>query len=264
MQFDTNGLQLQSVAGNSGKAFKYLKSDGTPVFVKYEVPPIVSYLAEEYLTPPILAANHELGMGNRVEQEWVNGRTLEPQDMFAKQVRQVLVDMHFNRKIVNRALQLNYTYMEPQDLIYRWQKEVPTRLAQNTYLQSICRELLNQLPNFRKDQATLVHGDLHHKNWVRATNGFVYLLDWETACVADRMVDVSFILTHYIPRQNWEEWLREYGYNYNQAVLKKVYWYGQLSYLTQIAKHVEGYNLPAANKEIYALRQFRQSFNKEV
>ncbi|MFX3820806.1 phosphotransferase, partial [Streptococcus suis] len=29
MQFDTSGLQLQSISGNSGKAFKGLRSDGT-------------------------------------------------------------------------------------------------------------------------------------------------------------------------------------------------------------------------------------------
>ncbi|MFX4060114.1 phosphotransferase, partial [Streptococcus suis] len=45
MQFDTSGLQLQSIAGNSGKAFKGIRSDGTQVFVKYEMPPIVSDLA---------------------------------------------------------------------------------------------------------------------------------------------------------------------------------------------------------------------------
>ena len=90
MQFDTSGLQLQSIAGNSGKAFKGQRSDGTPVFVKYEMPPIVSVLAREQITPPILSANREAGMGHRVEQEWLNGRTLERQDMGSKQVRQIL------------------------------------------------------------------------------------------------------------------------------------------------------------------------------
>ncbi|HEM2815365.1 TPA: cell cycle regulator CcrZ [Streptococcus suis] len=264
MQFDTSGLQLQSIAGNSGKAFKGLRSDGTQVFVKYEMPPIVSALAREQITPPVLSANREVGMGHRVEQEWLNGRTLERQDMPSKQVRQILVRMHYSRILLNQALQMNYTYMEPQDLVYRWQKDAPSRLVQNSYLQSICQDLLRNLPNFRQEVATFVHGDLHHSNWVETTSGLVYLTDWETACVADRMVDVAYILTHYIPRQSWEEWLRAYGYKYNRTVLNKVFWYGQLAYLNQIAKHVESYNTMAANKEIYALRQFRQNFYREV
>ena len=264
MQFDTSGLQLQSIAGNSGKAFKGQRSDGTPVFVKYEMPPIVSVLAREQITPPILSANREAGMGHRVEQEWLNGRTLERQDMGSKQVRQILVRMHYSRILLNQALQMNYTYMEPQDLVHRWQKEAPARLAQNTYLQSICQDLLNHLPNFRQEVATFVHGDLHHTNWVETTSGLVYLTDWETACLTDRMLDVAYLLTHYIPRHEWKEWLQAYGYKYNQNVLSQIYWYGQLGFLNQIVKHVESYNVLAANKEIYALRQFRQSFKKDI
>lgn len=264
MQFETSGLQLQSISGNSGKAFKGLRSDGTPVFVKYEMPPIVSALAREQITPPVLNTNHEVGIGNRVEQEWLNGRTLERRDMMSKQVRQILVRMHYSRFLLNQALQMKYTYMEPQDLVYRWQKEAPVRLGQNSYLQSICQELLEHLPSFHQEVATFVHGDLHHSNWVETTSGFVYLTDWETACLTDRMMDVAYILTHYIPYQSWEEWLKEYGYKYNRTVLSKVYWYGQLGYLNQIAKHVESYNVLAANKEIYALRQFRQNFGREV
>lgn len=264
MQFETSGLRLQSIAGNSGKAFKGMRTDGTPVFVKYEMPPIVSALAHEQITPPVLSANRELGVGQRVEQEWLNGHTLTRFEMGGKQVQQILVRMHYSKMLLNQALQLNYTYQEPQDLVRKWQREAPARLAKNSYLQSICSDLLEHLPTFRRDVATFVHGDLHHTNWVETTSGLIYLTDWETACVTDRMMDVAYLLTHYIPRQSWEEWLKSYGYKYNQTVLNKIYWYGQLGYLNQIAKHVESYDMEAANKEIYALRYFRKSYYKEV
>lgn len=264
MQFDTKGLQLQSIAGNSGKAYKGLRSDGTPVFVKYEMPPIVSALAREQITPPVIATNREVGMGQRVEQEWLNGHTLTRADMGKKQVRQILVRMHYSRILLNQALQLNYTYQEPKDLVNKWLEEAPSRLRQNTYLQSVCDDLLNHLPSFHQEVATFVHGDLHHKNWVETNSGLVYLTDWETACVTDRMLDVAYVLTHYIPRRGWEEWLRDYGYKYNRTVLQKVYWYGQLGYLNQIAKCIESYDMEAANREIYALRLFRSNFYKEL
>lgn len=264
MQFDNSGLQLQSISGNSGKAYKGLRSDGTPVFVKYEMPPIVSALAREQITPPVIATNQEVGVGHRVEQEWLNGRPLTKQDMMSKQVRQILVRMHFSRILLNQALQLNYTYQEPKDLVKKWQEDAPNRLRQNSYLQSVCQDLLDTVPEFRQEVATFVHGDLHHTNWIETTSGLVYLTDWETACITDRMMDVAYLLTHYVPRQGWEAWLKEYGYRYNRKVLEKIYWYGQLGYLNQIAKHVESYNVEAANKEIYALRQFKETFYKEV
>ena len=264
MQFDSNGLQLQSIAGNSGKAYKGLRSDGTPVFVKYEMPPIIPALAREQITPPVLATNREVGVGQRVEQEWLEGRTLTRSDMGKKQVRQILVRMHFTKRLLNQALQLNYTYQDPKALVEKWQENAPNRLRQNTYLQSVCSDLLAHLPVFHQEVATFVHGDLHHKNWVETNSGLVYLTDWETACITDRMMDVAYLLTHYIPRASWEEWLREYGYSYNRKVLSKVFWYGQLGYLNQITKHIESYDLEAANKEIYALRLFRQQFKKEL
>ena len=112
MQGETKGMQLQSIAGNSGKAYKGQRPDGTLVFVKYEMPPIVHALARVQVTPPVLASNREIGMGNRVEQEWLQGRCLEREDMGKKQVMQILMQFHFNRGIVNQALQLQYTYME--------------------------------------------------------------------------------------------------------------------------------------------------------
>ncbi|KXT77340.1 phosphotransferase family protein [Streptococcus sp. DD13] len=260
MQFENGGLQMQSISGNSGKAYRAQRSDGTPVFVKYEMPPIVAALAREQITPPILSTNQELGMGQRVEQEWLEGRTLEPQDMSSKQVRQILVRMHFSRILLNQALQLHYTYQKPEDLITKWKEEAPVRLRQNSFLLSICDELLRNVPTFRQETATFVHGDLHHKNWVQTESGLVYLTDWETACVTDRMLDVAYILTHYIPRAQWEEWLKEYGFKYNETVLDKIYWYGQVGYLNQITKHTESYNKDAANREIYHLRRFRENF----
>lgn len=264
MRFEQNGLQLQSIAGNSGKAFKGFRADGTPVFVKYEMPTIVVALAKEQITPPILSTHREIGMGDRVEQEWLNGRALDKADMTSKQVRQILVRMHFSRLLLNQALQHNYTYKTPADLVKTWQEEAPNRLRQNSYLQSVCKELLADLPEFRQEVATFVHGDLHHTNWIETTSGLVYLTDWETACLTDRMMDVAYLLTHYIPRVSWEDWLREYGYRYNRKVLDKIYWYGQLGYLNQITKHVESYNLEGANKEIYALRRFKETFYKSV
>ncbi len=122
MQFDTSGLQLQSIAGNSGKAFKGQRSDGTPVFVKYEMPPDCFSFRHGNKLPHRFYQQIVRRYGHRVEQEWLNGRTLERQDMGSKQVRQILVRMHYSRILLNQALQMNYTYMKPQDLVHRWQR----------------------------------------------------------------------------------------------------------------------------------------------
>ena len=53
-------------------------------------------------------------------------------------------------------------------------------------------------------------------------------------------------------------------YKYNQKVFDKLYWFGQYSFLCQIAKYYENNDLENVNREIYALRNFRLKYGKEI
>ncbi|MBZ4284181.1 aminoglycoside phosphotransferase, partial [Streptococcus pneumoniae] len=70
-------------------------------------------------------------------------------------------------------------------------------------------------------------------------------------------------LCHYIPDYQWKEWLTYYGYKYNQTVINKLFWYAQLSFLSQIAKYYTNEDLENVNREIYALRIFRDKYGKK-
>ena len=120
------------------------------------------------------------------------------------------------------------------------------------------------VPAFREDYATIVHGDVRHSNWIETESGLIYLVDWDSVRLTDRMLDVAHILSHYIPDSNWRDWLGYYGYKYNQKVFDKLYWFGQYSFLWQIAKYYENNDLENVNREIYALRNFRLKYGKEI
>ena len=119
------------------------------------------------------------------------------------------------------------------------------------------------LPGFREDYATIVHGDVRHSNWFETESGLIYLVDWDSVRLTDRMFDVAYLLCHYIPEYQWQEWLTNYGYKYNQTVLNKLYWYAQLSFLSLITKYYENQDLDNVNREIYALRSFRDKYGKK-
>ena len=108
-----------------------------------------------------------------------------------------------------------------------------------------------------------MHGDVRHSNWVETRSGLIYLVDWDSVRLTDRMFDVAHLLSHYIPEARWEEWLVYYGYKYNDKVLEKLYWYSQYAYLCQVAKYYENNDLENVNREIYALRNFRAKYRKE-
>ena len=84
-------------------------------------------------------------------------------------------------------------------------------------------------------------------------------------CSFDRpMLDVAHILSHYIPDSNWRDWLGYYGYKYNQKYLINSIGLVNTLFLCQIAKYYENNDLENVNREIYALRNFRLKYGKEI
>ncbi|MFC5630568.1 MULTISPECIES: cell cycle regulator CcrZ [Streptococcus] len=253
-------LTLKPLLGKSGQAFMGEYPNGERVFVKLNTTPILAALAKEHITPQLLWAKRTAGGDMMSAQEWLDGRLLNKADMNSKQIAQILLQLHRSKPLVNQLLQLNYIIENPFELLQDWDKNAPMQLRQNIYLQSIVTELKKNLPDFNPELATIVHGDVRHSNWVITTSGLVYLVDWDSVRLTDRMYDVAHILSHYIPHNRWAEWLSYYGYKNNDLVKKKIYWYGQLSYLSQILKFYDVYDMEHVNREIYELRQFRSLF----
>ncbi|MGT2926803.1 cell cycle regulator CcrZ [Streptococcus cuniculipharyngis] len=255
-------LALTPLRGNSGKAYMGTYPNGDRVFVKLNTTPILAALASEQIAPQLLWAKRMANGDMMSAQEWLDGRILTKQDMNSKQIVQILVRMHRSKALVNQLLQLNYKIENPYDLLVDWEKNAPLQLQENSYLQAVIKELKRSLPEFRSELATIVHGDVRHSNWVITTSGLIYLVDWDSVRLTDRMYDVAQVLSHYIPRVRWEEWLGLYGYKHNEKVMRKLYWYGQFSYLSQILKCFDNRDMEHVNQEIYDLRQFRETFRK--
>ncbi|MEY8463178.1 cell cycle regulator CcrZ [Streptococcus merionis] len=258
MQNTDDGLMLSPIPGFSGQAYKGTYPDGTEVFIKMNTTPLLASLAKEQIAPKLLWSKRTQTGSMMSAQEWLNGKVLEKDEMESKQIIGILTRLHRSKLLVNQLLQLGYTIERPADLVRRWQSDSVNQVRENTYLQSIAQELLQNQPKFNEDHATIVHGDIHHTNWLATSSGMIYLTDWDTVHLTDRMFDVAHMLSHYIPRHHWKEWLTFYGYKYNSLVLSKVEWYGQLSYLYQINKCFETHNIENVNKEVYALRHFRE------
>ncbi|MGT2930237.1 cell cycle regulator CcrZ [Streptococcus dentasini] len=256
-------LTLKPLRGKSGKAYVGTYPNGDRVFVKMNTTPILAALAKEQIAPQLLWAKRMSNGDVMSAQEWLNGRILNKQDMGSKQIIQILLRMHRSRTLVNQLSQLNYKIETPRDLVIDWENNVPEQLRANSFLQSIAQELKDNLPEFDPEKATIVHGDLRHSNWVITTGGLIYLVDWDSVRLTDRMYDVAYMLSHYIPYTHWSEWLSYYGYKNNDLVMKKVAWFGQLSYLTQVLKCYDENDMEHVNQEIYDLRKFREIVGKK-
>lgn len=262
MDLDDKELTLTPIPGKSGKAFLGTYPDGGRVFVKMNTSPILPGLAKEQITPKLLWSRRLADGGDMSAQEWLSGTILTPNDMGKKQIVSVLTRLHRSRPLMTQLSRLGYSPEGPEDLLTAWLEEAPLALKKNQYLYSVIREMRDNLPNFREDYATIVHGDVRHSNWIETYSGLVYLVDWDSVRLTDRMVDVAHVLSHYVADSRWKDWLIYYGYKYNETVLRKLYWYSQYAYLSQIAKYYANNDLENVNREIYALRSFRSKYGK--
>ncbi|MGT2906720.1 cell cycle regulator CcrZ [Streptococcus dentiloxodontae] len=255
-------LTLVPLKGKSGKAYMGTYPNGDRVFVKMNTTPILAALAKEQIAPQLLWAKRLVNGDMMSAQEWLDGRILTRQDMNSKQIIQILGNLHKSKQLVNQLLQLGYHIENPFDLLRDWQENASLQLQDNTFLQEVIDYLKRHLPEFRSEIATIVHGDVRHSNFVITTSGLIYLVDWDSVRLTDRMYDVAHLLSHYIPEAHWPEWLSYYGYKNNDLVLDKIFWYGQFSYLSQISKFFDNRDIEHVNQEIYALRKFRDDFKR--
>ena len=263
MDLGDNELTLTPIPGKSGKAYMGSYPDGKRVFVKMNTSPILPGLAREQIAPQLLWTRRLADGRDMCAQEWLTGKILTPHDMNRKQIINILTRLHRSRPLMKQLSRLGYTMETPVDLLQSWKQEAPEVLKRHQYLNSVIDDLRRTVPGFREDHATIVHGDLRHSNWIETESGLVYLVDWDSVRLTDRMFDVAHLLCHYIPDHQWRQWLRDYGYKYNQTVLEKLYWYGQYSYLSQITKYFVNQDLDNVNREIYALRVFRDKYGKK-
>ena len=65
--------------------------------------------------------------------------------------------------------------------------------------------------NISHDEYVVCHGDVNHNNWLLSDNNQLYLIDWDGAMIADPAIDIGLLLYWYIPEDNWETWLAQYG-----------------------------------------------------
>ena len=52
--------------------------------------------------------------------------------------------------------------------------------------------------------------------------------------VADPAVDLGMILSHYVPRSGWNQWLLSYGLIPNESTVQRIYWYGLFSFYKRL------------------------------
>ena len=103
------------------------------------------------------------------------------------------------------------------------------------------------------------HGDIYRKNWLLSDENRLYLVDWDMAVLADPAMDLSMLLCQYVPKENWQEWLENYGTIVTDEVIKRIEWYALINFLQQTKRHHYQSRFHEMNQDILTLQEIYQS-----
>ncbi|OFI50072.1 hypothetical protein BG261_10540 [Floricoccus tropicus] len=258
LQSDEN-WQLTPVKGSTGNTF-YGTLGSQQAFIKRNATPLLAAVAREEIAPKLLWSRRTRTGDTLSAQEWINGGVLTSAEMTDNQINIVLGKLHRSRNLVDTFMKMGNLAFGPTELLNDCYQDSHENIEKNSFLKNIFDKMRDDIPPFDVRESVVVHGDVNHKNWIRSNTQKIYLVDWETAMLADPLVDVSHILSHYIDPRNWNTWLVYSGYKLRPELLKSILWYGQLSFFRQIALYFKEDDIYRVNREIYGLRKFCEAF----
>ena len=224
--------RLQPIKGATGQTYMGIK-ETEKVFIKRNTSPLLAALSKEGLAPKMIWTKRTANGDVLTAQEWLEGRLLHADEIGKRNdVIDVLYQLHHSNLL--------------KDMLKKIGGEVCT-----TYL-------YNHLPEYPETSYVAVHGDVNHRNWL-VSNNYLYLVDWDSVMVADPAVDLGMILSHYVPRSGWNQWLLSYGLIPNESTVQRIYWYGLFSFLQEIVRHHQEGERRAMTAEILQLKRMFSS-----
>lgn len=254
MAFDLEpGWSLEPVGGTSGGAFMGVHAH-EKYFLKRNASPFLAALSVEGITPKLIWTKRISTGDVLTAQEWLNGQTLTRQQMNSARVARLLARVHHST-LLQRMLHkvggpASTTAQRHEELLAK----LPLTLRQHPLVQQVLLGLRDE--PLTQGATTVVHGDLNHKNWLLSDADRLYLVDWDQATLGDPAFDLASVLGHYVPREDWSQWLAAYGATLDDQLLVRLRWYGQWQLLNEINQAFLAQRYTEMNRALLTLGQF--------
>ena len=83
----------------------------------------------------------------------------------------------------------------PLELLNSWSNLVANCPTSEPLYPISRKNLRKTVPAFREEiMRRSFRGDVRHSNWIETESGLIYLVDWDSVRLTDRMLDVAHIL----------------------------------------------------------------------
>ena|SRR5699024_7556200 len=234
------GWQLHPISGDTGQAYMGIRNE-EKLFLKRNSSPFLAALSVEGITPRLVWTKR-IGNGDVLTaQEWCNGRTLYKEEMASPRVAQLLGKIHSSDTLKRMLKRVGGILFYPEDFLSQYMTDLPYDLLQHDLLYRALETLKQAAPSVNETELTVCHGDVYRKNWLLSETNHLYVVDWDSAMIADPAYDLGMMLSKYVDEADWGNWLAWYGNKTNKEFEKRIKWYAimiDLQYIKQL--HSEG------------------------
>ena len=213
-----------SLPHGSGKESYFVQGNGQRYFVKVGVH-VERYLAmaEIGLTPPAILHGQLASGATVLVQSFIDGREPSRKDYRERMsdVAEVVHKLHNNPRskevleAVSSNLYKDAGLLALERLRQKWENykaQVPSTAG---FVDESLEQIEKQVNQFSGRGLVASHGDICNANWIFASDGKIYLIDFDMLKMDDPAADLGALLWWYYPPELRESFLETAGYRHD-------------------------------------------------
>ncbi|EMT45201.1 MULTISPECIES: phosphotransferase family protein [Anoxybacillus] len=216
--------EISPAGGATGDAY-IAEHDGKKLFLKRNSSPFLAVLSAEGIVPKLVWTKRMENGDVITAQQFLHARELKPHDMTSKQVAQLLRKIHRSKELLAMMERLGKKPLLPNRLLEKIKENRCDELKEHPIVTEAIAFLERHVDDVRYADYVVCHCDMNHNNWLLTEDNQLYLIDWDSAMIADPAIDIGMLLYAYIPREQWESWLEEYGLAFDEQLQLRMKWY---------------------------------------
>ncbi|WP_240468730.1 phosphotransferase family protein [Gracilibacillus sp. YIM 98692] len=251
-----------SAGGSTGTAY-YAKSNQKRLFLKRNSSPFLAVLSAQGIVPKLVWTKR-LENGDVVTaQQWLDGKALNLEEMQHPKVARLLSKIHHSSELLDMLLRIEKTTLTADHHLFKVKQKVQMNsfAACSLVIHKAVKYLESRLPYMNIDHPVVCHCDLNHHNWMLSQSGELYLIDWDNARVGDPAMDIGRILQSYIPKEDWNQWLSNYGIENSEELMQRMHWYLMIDEISGYIWCVNNYKNKEANQHLNELIKLLEQIN---
>lgn len=228
--------EISPAGGATGDAY-IAEYDGKKLFLKRNSSPFLAVLSAEGIVPKLVWTKRMENGDVITAQQFLHARELKPHDMTSKQVAQLLRKIHRSKELLAMMERLGKKPLLPNRLLEDVKKSGCAELKEHSVVREAIAFLERHVDKIYYTDYVVCHCDMNHNNWLLTEDNQLYLIDWDSAMIADPAIDIGMLLYAYIPPEQWDSWLEEYGLVFDEQLQLRMKWYTVAQTVMLIAWH---------------------------